>query len=442
MATTIRALLDAAATELADVPTSGPNAEEARDAAGVIAAAGRVLAHLVVDGLDTDRDSPRGQAVTDLVAACEPVGDHGGPAGRATALLGAAGDAIGGLRGDMSAADRWAVALSVAALTRAAVATYTQIGPGLTPVTVLSVRHQATAVARLGVMAPPEPKDLAIQDYPILSTLTAALSPLELSAAAATHLGALVHRAAVRDAPPLRGYEMKATVRAMHALTEYATAFATVLTERDELGPSDTRTSQAWLRVRHDLAVFHDGHRPDPGGPELVLRAAASVHDGLMATFGPPDHLTPATATLDPRHATSLRKVLDQVPLIAEDLTRHTERLPGRLIARAMDLPILETRIEAVLNRKQVMALDVDFAALRGSLGAAGILSSELACAVGSHPALGSGTEEPVLAAAHLVGRFQPDTASMHDNDQVQTRQTGVVVPTVGSHQEAAGPHR
>jgi hypothetical protein len=179
MATTIRDLLHAADAELIESRARAASPSQARDAAGVIAAAARITAHLAVDGLDRYRDGPRKQAAADLVAACERVGDHGGRTGRATALIGGAGDAIASLRRDSTTADRWALCVSVAPLTRTAATVYAATGPTRTPPTLRTVLHQATAIARLAVLDPPEARDLAIQDHPIPSTtLTTGLSPL------------------------------------------------------------------------------------------------------------------------------------------------------------------------------------------------------------------------------------------------------------------------
>jgi hypothetical protein len=101
------------------------------------------------------------------------------PASGLVTTVAGPGFAFARLRRDSTTADRWALCVSVAPLTRTAATVYAATGPTRTPPTLRTVLHQATAIARLAVLDPPEARDLAIQDHPIPSTtLTTGLSPL------------------------------------------------------------------------------------------------------------------------------------------------------------------------------------------------------------------------------------------------------------------------
>jgi hypothetical protein len=430
MATSIRDLLDAADAELRSAAGGGHNVEMASSAVRAIGVAARILAQLSRDGFAREPGNYREMATAELATACGHLADHaaGSAPGRPAELLAAASDAIGLLHNQTANEDRWALAITITNTVRRCTTTYERTGPELASEALKRVRNLSILVTQLGTEMPPDPRRLAIQDSPVPCVeAIAPRSPLAAAAENAQILTAALQRASRDTEPALFMCEIRAVAMAAESAARYGVAVAAAHHD-DASGEQWSHTADIWLRTRQAAYVLHDGRTVNHDASTRLLQAAVGVDEGLVTAFGPADQVTQSVLRrLEPAYGTHLRTVVNQLPAIADLLHQQVNRMHGRIVARAPELPFQESRVAERLASAVVVAGGADFLDFTKSLRSSRTFST--------------------LLAAHLNGlseipgenlqRYLAVTYQEADFSQAELRRGRVTASQARSHEPA-----
>jgi hypothetical protein len=366
--TSIRDLLGQVAKQQLQYQATRADPQAAADARLVIGAAGAVLGKLDVWRPDwTFRHKAR-RLTDQLHAACEKVnaGNEARATSRSHALMTAAADAAGIMcEPAIAAADRWAITIAVADIVRHSTTAYTANGPALPEPPVTKARTAAIAVARAGLLLPPQELHRGLIDLPIPGQPNLIPDPLLRAAAAAAEIDHLLARAvADEDRGFVSVYELRALALAFQHTVQRTGA---------TLDRPFERAPAAWAKVRGLARLLHDGLQPAIDGPEILIRRAAQLHQDLDQH---PD------SELDAGDRLVYAELLLHAANSADSLSHHVRRMAGRVYARADRFPVTDSRVQQHLRGEPFVADINDLVVLRDALRAAERSTTELAYAL------------------------------------------------------------
>ena len=347
MATSLRDLVDSAHGALRDEDCG------IGEAAAALGKAARLLDRLLESSERAKATRIRDSLIHSLARPCERAANTWPcEAGRADALLGATIDAVGVFRDQLSADDRWALALRTASIARRAANLIRTAGPYEQAPTLNLAISAADQLRRLGASNPPHPDRLCSLDSPIPIGHTpiglgAAETVIELTAS-------LVHELNQPSSAPLSMRQLIAAARAGEAIA------ASVSSGVD---PTVARSVQAdlverWTALRQALAQFTDGQPPrswDGTITPTVVQLCRALAD---ASPGAPQFV-----------AAALERIVDWLPLVGEGIEWQWHRLDRPLLMPPGRAPADEARVSAWLRRETVIVGSAERLEVRRLLG-------------------------------------------------------------------------
>ena len=231
---------------------------------------------------------------------------------------------------------------------------YIEHGPTLTDHPVQKAGNLAVAIARAGRRLAPS-TTRCVLDLPIPSALDIMPNPLSRAAQAATEIDYTLTRATTGE---------RAQIVSVYELRALSSAFqTTVRVAGEELGTCSTDAERSWATVRDLARRLVDGARPSLDGPEQLVRRGADLHDSLLR------YSTGRGAR--PGDPAALQQILTHTAGGAAGLLRHTERMAGRVYARADQFPVRESRVSEHLRRQAFILNHDDLRVLVDALRAA-----------------------------------------------------------------------
>jgi hypothetical protein len=375
--TSIRDLLE---ETIAQLPTA---ATQARQTIGTAAAVLDQIQNSAPWRADWRPTRHTRQLTEDLAHACRHV--HAGnlptdPA-RQVRLLAIAGDAIGTLCGPATpAADRWAIATTVADIVRRCTTIYTETGPTLPDRAVHHAHDRAVAILLAGRHLEPNTAR-CILDLPIPSSTPVPADPLSQAVAAAEQIDYRIARRGSLALPEIRVYELRAVALAFTAAMDLA---------HTALPDTTPAPAKAWRKVHQLSRHLHDGAQPSATGPEPLLRHAIHLQRHITR-LGTRAELAGAD--------TALCAIADHAANTAASLIDHTHKLAGALYAHAHQYPVPETRAAEHLRRQPFILDTTDVSVLGQALRDAATVSGQLA---------GTATDSWDLGNYPQLQRIQP----------------------------------
>jgi hypothetical protein len=354
--TSLRDLFDDALVQLPEIAT------DARQTVGVAA---RVLDQIQLHAPWREDWRPgreTRQLTESLAEACAAVeaGNLPHDLARPARLLAIAGDAVGTLFGPATpAADRWAIATSVADLVRRCTTIYAQTGPSLPDRPVQDAHGRAMDILLAGRHLEPHTAR-CILDVPIPSSVPVPHDPLGQAVAAAAHIDHRLARRAALNVPAVGVYELRAISLAFTAAMDLAH------TALPETSPAP---ASAWRRVHQLARQLVDGAQPPAAGHEPLFRYAIQLHQ----------HTTRLDADALTGQANQLHAIADHAAATAASLIKHTHDLAGAVYAYAHQFPVPETRVAAHLRRQPFILDQADLAVVGEALQHAAIACGQVA---------------------------------------------------------------
>jgi hypothetical protein len=374
---------------------------------------GRAMHRLAQIGLSDDgRIYQRDSATRELATACLGLPDtrldDAEPAyrDRLTEVAGALADAsiVRGIRGSYD--ERWAIAAHLASTCHA----LTSFAPQTAlPTDLRWIRHIARAVNLWELRDPAPLGSTAVLDAPSPTLAGSRPAPIHVAADAAAALAYRLenHRAKRFDA--ISAWEVLTVTKSAASVSRYAA----VITSAIDGGVAPTSTANAWHATEGQLYPFLVGRTPMRLESD-VSEMALAMHRGMRDTFGPIDTINAdRLPRLDDIRA--LQRTVNQLAPIADSLEDVMVRaaVRGDLHAKAHHLPQRDNRAVYFLDKRPIVADEVDVVPTKLALLLASGLSAHLAVTLADSA---GGTTQPALTAA-LRNRIaaSPPVAQMAD---------------------------
>lgn len=364
MATSIADLLT-----LLDAEMKPGSAHDPRDVGRALDVTSRLLDRLRTDGVGADTTPFRDDVVRRLAESCgDAAACFDAAPGRVSDIIGVTGDAVGQLHQHLTAADRWAVAISLAATSRHCARILAESGPYDQVPELLAVADRSRELIRAAATSPPDPDDLIGHDIPIPAVdLPDAMPPARVVAESTTELVAMLRRGG-RDPMTIRqligicvaAAELAGLGEAFAAATGHAVPESAAL---------------AWQSARQQIARFADRPSTIEWDGNRILHTAARVQE--------------ESATVR-RHADvtrydmpCLRAAVAHLPRLAAGCEHEMRAVVRTLVVARGPAPLHEGRIGEWLRREAFTAMPTDLVPATVALRQAGTASEELAVRLG-----------------------------------------------------------
>jgi hypothetical protein len=327
MATSIHNLLTALDDELTpDGPTTA-----VADAAAASERTGRLIRHLIRNGLDPVPGGPRERRAGALATAAVNLGQlWPTDPGRCAALVGALADTVGKLEHELTRSDRWHTTIRLSSVITRCASVLRDSGPYRHLPELLVADRSATGLLRIASADPPDPERTQGITRPIPATVATSDPGEQLHES----LSVILDHLNQHGRPDLTGRQIIATARVGRAISARPVA-------------AGHNAAEQWRFVLVFAAHIHD---PQPSGTDRILEAAAAI--SRIAK----NRRAARPALLNREGGAPLRAGAELLPRLAAALAHDLRTRRRPLILAPGAEPVSEARVGEWLARTTFLA--------------------------------------------------------------------------------------